>query len=48
MNYRITGGVGFVGSDIVDERVRLGQEVVALDDHRQVLDEILEQRLYSN
>jgi nucleoside-diphosphate-sugar epimerase len=48
MNYWVTGGVGFIGSDIVDERVSRGNDVVVLDDRRQVLDQILEQRLYSN
>lgn len=32
MRYVVTGGAGFIGSNIVDELVRRGQDVVALDD----------------
>src|SRR6202046_3349332 len=32
MRYLVTGGAGFIGSNIVDELVRRGQEVVVLDD----------------
>ena len=32
MRYVITGGAGFIGSNIVDELVRRGQKVVILDD----------------
>jgi nucleoside-diphosphate-sugar epimerase len=32
MRYLITGGAGFIGSHIVDELVRRGQDVVVLDD----------------
>jgi len=32
MRYLITGGAGFIGSNIVDELVKRGQEVVVLDD----------------
>ncbi len=32
MHYLITGGAGFIGSNIVDELVRRGQKVVILDD----------------
>jgi UDP-N-acetylglucosamine/UDP-N-acetylgalactosamine 4-epimerase len=32
MRYLITGGAGFIGSNIVDELVRRGQQVVVLDD----------------
>ncbi len=31
MRYLVTGGAGFIGSNIVDELVRRGQEVVVLD-----------------
>jgi nucleoside-diphosphate-sugar epimerase len=32
MRYLVTGGAGFIGSNIVDELVRRGQEVIVLDD----------------
>jgi nucleoside-diphosphate-sugar epimerase len=32
MRYLITGGAGFIGSNIVDELIRRGHEVVVLDD----------------
>jgi nucleoside-diphosphate-sugar epimerase len=32
MRYLVTGGAGFIGSNIVDERVRRGRSVVVLDD----------------
>jgi nucleoside-diphosphate-sugar epimerase len=32
MRYLVTGGAGFIGSNIVDELVRRGHEVVVLDD----------------
>jgi UDP-glucose 4-epimerase len=32
MRYLVTGGAGFIGSNIVDELVRRGQEVAVLDD----------------
>src|SRR5271156_4926234 len=32
MRYLVTGGAGFIGSNMVDELVRRGQEVVVLDD----------------
>jgi UDP-N-acetylglucosamine/UDP-N-acetyl-alpha-D-glucosaminouronate 4-epimerase len=32
MRYLVTGGAGFIGSNIVDELVRCGQDVVVLDD----------------
>jgi len=32
MRYLVTGGAGFIGSNMVDELVRRGHEVVALDD----------------
>jgi len=32
MRYLVTGGAGFIGSNIVDELLRRGHEVVALDD----------------
>jgi nucleoside-diphosphate-sugar epimerase len=32
MRYLVTGGAGFIGSHTVDELVRCGQDVVALDD----------------
>jgi UDP-N-acetylglucosamine/UDP-N-acetyl-alpha-D-glucosaminouronate 4-epimerase len=32
MHYLVTGGAGFIGSNIVDELVRRGQDVVVLDD----------------
>jgi nucleoside-diphosphate-sugar epimerase len=32
MRYLVTGGAGFIGSNIVDEVVRLGHDVVVLDD----------------
>jgi len=32
MRYLVTGGAGFIGSNTVDELVRLGHEVVVLDD----------------
>src|SRR5271167_4408827 len=32
MRYLVTGGAGFIGSNIVDELVRRGQEVMVLDD----------------
>jgi nucleoside-diphosphate-sugar epimerase len=32
MRYLVTGGAGFIGSNIIDELVRRGQQVVAFDD----------------
>ncbi len=32
MRYLVTGGAGFIGSNIVDELVRRGADVVVLDD----------------
>jgi len=32
MRYLVTGGAGFIGSNIVDELIRRGQEVIVLDD----------------
>jgi len=32
MRYLVTGGAGFIGSNTIDELVRRGQDVVALDD----------------
>ena len=32
MRYLVTGGAGFIGSNMVDELVRRGPEVVVLDD----------------
>src|ERR1700676_3107135 len=32
MRYLVTGGAGFIGSNTVDELVRRGHDVVALDD----------------
>jgi len=32
MRYLVTGGAGFIGSNIVDELVRRGQDVIVLDD----------------
>ncbi len=32
MRYLVTGGAGFIGSNIVDELVRRGHGVVVLDD----------------
>ena len=32
MCYLVTGGAGFIGSNIVDELVRRGHDVVVLDD----------------
>ena len=32
MRYLVTGGAGFIGSNIVDELVRRDQDVVVLDD----------------
>ena len=32
MRYLVTGGAGFIGSNIVDELIRRGQDVVVLDD----------------
>src|SRR5580698_751555 len=32
MRYLVTGGAGFIGSNMVDELVRRGHEVVVLDD----------------
>ena len=30
--YLVTGGAGFIGSNIVEELVRMGEEVIVLDD----------------
>ena len=32
MRYVVTGGAGFIGSNVVDELVRRGESVVVLDD----------------
>ena len=32
MKYLVTGGAGFIGSNIVDELIRRGHEVTVLDD----------------
>jgi nucleoside-diphosphate-sugar epimerase len=32
MRYLVTGGAGFIGSNIIDELVRRGQQVIAFDD----------------
>ena len=32
MRYLVTGGAGFIGSNTVDELIRRGHDVVALDD----------------
>ena len=32
MRYLVTGGAGFIGSNMVDELVRRGHEVIVLDD----------------